>query len=89
MPFTGVVKQVQMWGAVDVMLIWFGLVDYLRSFLRPASLVRMISVILTDITPFIAILGVVVVGSTFFFAINSPSSDEFGFDDNVVGPFRP
>merc|ERR1712127_99097 len=36
-----------------------------------------------------AILGVVVIGSTFFFAINSPSSEEFGYDDDVVGPFRP
>ena len=45
--------------------------------------------ILGDIVPFMAILGVVVVGSTFFFAINSPSSEEFRFNDDVVGPFRP
>ena len=28
-------------------------------------------------------------GSTLFFAINSPSSDDFSFDSNVAGPFRP
>jgi hypothetical protein len=87
--FTGAATGVQTWGALGVMLKWFGVVDYLRSFPGPASLVRMISVILADIAPFMAILGVVVLGSTFFFAINSPSSDEFGFDDGVVGPFRP
>ena len=72
-----------------MMLKWFGLVDYLRSFPGTASLVRMISVILADIEPFMAILGVMVVGSTFFFAINSPSSEAFGFDDEAVGPVRP
>ena len=65
--FTGAFSGVQTWGALGVMLKWFGLVDYLRSFPGTASLVRMISVILGDIAPFMAILGVVVVGSTFFF----------------------
>ena len=46
-------------------------------------------VILIDIVPFLTILGVVVLGSTLFFAINSPSSDEFSFDSNVAGPFQP
>jgi hypothetical protein len=46
-------------------------------------------VILIDIAPFLTILGVVMLGSTLFFAINSPSSDDFSFDSNVAGPFRP
>ena len=46
-------------------------------------------VILIDIAPFLTILGVVVLGSTLFFAINSPSSDEFSFASNVAGPFQP
>ena len=50
-------------------------------------------VVLIDIVPFLTILGVVVLGSTLFFAINSPSSDyrhqEFSFDSNVAGPFQP
>ena len=46
-------------------------------------------VILIDIAPFLTILGVVMLGSSLFFAINSPSSDEFSFDSNVAGPFQP
>lgn len=42
-----------------------------------------------DITPFLTILGVVMLGSSLFFAINSPSSDEFSFGSNVAGPFQP
>ena len=46
-------------------------------------------VILIDITPFLTILGIVMLGSSLFFAINSPSSDEFSFGSNVAGPFQP
>ena len=46
-------------------------------------------VILVDITPFLTILGVVILGSSLFFAINSPSSDEFSFGSKVAGPFQP
>ena len=76
-------------GALGVALKCFGLVDYLRSFPRTASLVRMVSVILADMVPFTGILIVMLVGSTLFFAINSPNSQEFALDDEVVGPFRP
>eukprot|EP01052_Picozoa_sp_SAG31_P034626 SAG31_NODE_4072_length_3614_cov_7.146230_1_plen_85_part_10 len=43
-------------GALGVALKCFGLVDYLRCFPRTASLVRMVSVILTDMVPFTTIL---------------------------------
>ena len=46
-------------------------------------------VILVDITPFLTILGVVILGSSLFFAINSPASDEFSFGSKVAGPFQP
>lgn len=46
-------------------------------------------VILIDIAPFLTILGVIVLGSTLFFAINSPSSEDFTFDGSVAGPFQP
>ena len=39
--------------------------------------------------PFTAILIVILVGATLFFAINSPDSEEFALDDEAVGPFRP
>ena len=76
-------------GALGVALKCFRLVDYFRSFPRTASLVWMVSVILTDMVPFTAILIVVLVGATLFFTINSPSSEEFALDDEAVGPFRP
>ena len=46
-------------------------------------------VILIDITPFLIILGIFMLGSSLFFAINSPSSNEFSFGSNVAGPFQP
>ena len=69
----------------------FGLVDYLRSFAGTASLVRMVSVIMVDMAPFMTILGTVVIGSALVFAINSPFSSEFSFvlDDDRVEPFQP
>eukprot|EP01052_Picozoa_sp_SAG31_P028871 SAG31_NODE_2824_length_5038_cov_3.060336_2_plen_124_part_00 len=69
----------------------FGLVDHLRSFAGTASLVRMVSVIMVDMAPFMTILGTVVIGSTLVFAINSPFSAEFAFmlDDDRVDPFHP
>merc|ERR1712185_515833 len=79
--FTDVLGGVQTVGALGVALKCFGLVDYLRSFPRTASLVRMISVILTDMVPFTAILIVMLAGATLFFAINSPNSPEFALDD--------
>ena len=45
--------------------------------------------ILIDITPFLIILGIFMLGSSLFFAINSPSSDEFSFGSKVAGPFQP
>lgn len=69
----------------------FGLVDYLRSFAGTASLVRMVSVIMVDMAPFMTILGTVVVGCALVFAINLPFSDEFAivFGDDRVEPFQP
>ena len=69
----------------------FGLVDYLRSFAGTASLVRMVSVIMVDMAPFMTILGTVVIGSALVFTINSPFSPEFTFvfDDDRVQPFQP
>eukprot|EP01052_Picozoa_sp_SAG31_P017664 SAG31_NODE_1218_length_9303_cov_4.349087_8_plen_169_part_00 len=69
----------------------FGLVDYLRSFTGTAALVRMVSVIMVDMAPFMTILGTVVIGSALVFAINSPFSAEFTFvlDDDRVDPFQP
>ena len=69
----------------------FELVDYLRSFAGTASLVRMISVIMVDMAPFMTILGTVVIGSALVFTINSPFSAEFTFvsDDDQVDPFQP
>ena len=69
----------------------FGLVDYLRSFAGTASLVRMVSVIMVDMAPFMTILGTVVIGSALVFTINSPFSPEFSFvlDDGRVEPFQP
>ena len=69
----------------------FGLVDYLRSFAGTASLVRMVSVIMVDMAPFMTILGTVVIGSALVFTINSPFSPEFTFvfDDDSVDPFHP
>ena len=46
-------------------------------------------VILVDIAPFLAILCVVLLGSSLFFAINSPLNDEFSFVNNAAGPFQP
>ena len=51
--------------------------------------VAWLQVILIDITPFLTILGIVMLGSSLFFAINSPSSDEFSFGSKAVGPFQP
>ena len=45
--------------------------------------------ILVDIAPFLAILCVVLLGSSLFFAINSPSNDEFSFANSIAGPFQP
>ena len=68
----------------------FGLVDYLRSFAGTASLVRMVSVIMVDMAPFMTILGTVVIGSALVFTINSPFSDVFAFVfDDRVNPLQP
>ena len=54
------------------------------------SLLSPSQVILIDIATFLTIFGVVMLGSTLFFAINSPSNDEFSFGSSkVVGPFQP
>ena len=42
-----------------------------------------------DITPFLTILGIFMLGSSLFFAINSPSSGEFSLASKAVGPFQP
>ena len=81
--------QMRSVGALGVALKCVGLIDYLRCFPQTASLVRMVSVILGDIVPFMAILSVMLTGASLFFAINSPNNEEFALDDEVVGPFRP
>jgi hypothetical protein len=79
---------IQTLGATGVSLKWFGLLDYLRSFRHSGPLVRMIVVVTKDIGPFVAILLLVVVGSTFFFTINLPGEAAWSAN-NVLGPFWP
>eukprot|EP01050_Picozoa_sp_SAG11_P001393 SAG11_NODE_60_length_19094_cov_26.549566_8_plen_166_part_00 len=73
-------------------MLWIGgLPSLVRSFAGTASLVRMVSVIMVDIAPFMTILGTVVIGSALVFTINSPFDAEFGFlfDDDRVEPSHP
>eukprot|EP01052_Picozoa_sp_SAG31_P037103 SAG31_NODE_4737_length_2991_cov_1.986169_1_plen_802_part_00 len=79
---------IQTLGVIGVSLKWFGLLDYLRSFRRFGPLVRMIVVVTNDIGPFVAILLLVVIGSTFFFTINLPGEAAWS-PNNVFGPFWP
>jgi len=46
-------------------------------------------VIVTDMAPFLTILGITMLGCSLCFAINSPSSDEFSFASTVAGPLQP
>jgi hypothetical protein len=64
-------------GALGVALKWFGFVDYLRCFERTGSLVRMVLVIFQDITPFLALFGLSIVASMFFFTVNDPFGEAF------------
>ena len=45
-------------------------------------------VIMQDMASFLVVICVIMLGSTFFFIVNSPSSALFGYHD-VFGPLRP
>eukprot|EP01047_Picozoa_sp_COSAG01_P044077 COSAG01_NODE_3960_length_5493_cov_2.949203_2_plen_779_part_00 len=81
-------EVIQSLGAIGVSLKWFGFLDYLRAFRSTGPLVRMITVVTYDIGPFVSILLLVVVGSTFFFSINLPGEAAWSAN-NVLGPFWP
>ena len=42
-----------------------------------------------DMTPFLILLGVIMVGSMFFFVIFDPASTAFGYNANSLGPLWP
>ena len=48
-----------------------------------------LQVILQDMSDFLIVLAVILIGVTSFLLINEPFSDAFGLDDDVVGPFMP
>ena len=67
-----------------------GVIDYLRGFPATAPLVRMILVITRDVSPFLGVCSIVIVGCMCFFAINSPEADSaFGNFDGFVGVLNP
>eukprot|EP01047_Picozoa_sp_COSAG01_P034425 COSAG01_NODE_2584_length_7418_cov_4.468643_5_plen_1380_part_01 len=76
-------------GAVGVALKWLGFVDSLRCFGSTGSLVRMVLVIIGDMIPFLALLGVVLLGSVSFLMVHQPLSEAFGFDTSTNGPLWP
>jgi hypothetical protein len=62
----------------------------MRGFPSTGPIVRMIAVITHDVGPFIGVCSLVIVGCTFFFAINAPEADlAFGNFDGVGGALTP
>jgi WD40 repeat protein len=81
---------VHLFGALGVALKWFSATDYLRGFPSTGPIVRMIAVITQDVGPFIGVCSLVIVGCTFFFAINQPEADSaFGDFHGVAGVLTP
>jgi hypothetical protein len=76
-------------GGMGCALKWFGLVDYLRAFQATGSLVRMITVILQDMSHLLIVLAVILTGAMFFLIIEAPFSDAFGYNEDLLGPFWP
>ena len=87
--FTAHMSSVRTVGALGVMLKWLGFVDYLRCFEKTGSLVRIVLVIGRDMAPFLILLGIVIVGSMFFFIICDPSSSAFGYNESSLGLLWP
>ena len=75
--------------SAGVALKWFRSMDYMRPFRATGSLVRMIAVIVVDMVPFLTVLAVAVLGTTFFFVINEPFNDMFDFRSDSIGVFWP
>ena len=76
---------VQSWGAVGVLVLWLGLLDYFRAFESTGPLIRMIFQILSDIRPFLLVLLVGCVAFAAFFVIHQPLSDDFSVANADAG----
>ena len=70
-------------GALGVMFLWLGLLDYFRAFESTGPLIRMIFQIFHDIWAFMAVLGVGCIAFTFFFVIHQPLSRAFTLFDEL------
>lgn len=71
---------VEAFGAVGIGLKWIGAVYYLRCWSKTGSLVRMLTVILHDMKPFLLLLASTLLASVSFLMVAEPESEKFGLD---------